>query len=135
MEDQTARLSPASNMQWLRRQLQPGTLRQQLEEVGVQEIVSQAEGSSLVGIMGLLPGALVTLLGLLTVGLMDNEGDETSCAWHVVTDVRLVHPVPQVQKIAGTWQGGVDSSSVGTLASALVVRGHGPAGSETGSVA
>ena len=49
-------------------------MRQHLEEVGVQEVASQGEGGSLVGIMRSLPRVLVFLFGLLAVCLMDNEG-------------------------------------------------------------
>ena len=49
-------------------------MRQHLEEVGVQEVASQGEGGSLVGIMRPLPRVLVFLFGLLAVCLMDNEG-------------------------------------------------------------
>ena len=89
-----SRLPPGWNVEGVLRQLQPGAVRQHLEEVWVQEVASQTPGCSLVSIMRGLPCMLVLLFGLLAVRLVDDEGEQARGRGQDVTNVRLVGPLP-----------------------------------------
>ena len=55
VEDEAPRLSPPRGVQWLVRELKPGTVRKQPKEVWVQEVSRQAPGGGLVSIVCIFP--------------------------------------------------------------------------------
>ena len=98
VEGEAPRLPPARDVKGLLWELKPGTMREHLEEVWVQEVASQAPGCCLVGVMCSLPSLLVLLLGLLAVRFMDDEGEQARCRGQDVTNVRLVRPLTLIQE-------------------------------------
>ena len=55
MEGEASRLPPPRGVQGLRRELEPGTVRKQLEELRIKEVARQAPGGSLVSVVCILP--------------------------------------------------------------------------------